>query len=64
MEQIPIDEIDDFRAQLLQFMQEQAGELCARIDATGKLADGDKDGILKLAKQFRDSYLAGGKRGA
>ncbi len=64
MEQIPIDEIDDFRAQLLQFMQEQAGELCARIDATGKLADGDKDEILKLAKQFRDSYLAGGKRGA
>ena len=57
MEQIPIDEIDDFRAQLLQFMQEQAGELCARID-------GDKDEILKLAKQFRDSYLAGGKRGA
>ena len=32
--------------------------------ATGKLADGDKDEILKLAKQFRDSYLAGGKRGA
>ena len=64
MEQIPIDEIDDFRAQLLQFMQEQAGELCARIDTTGKLADGDKDEILKLAKQFRDSYLAGGKRGA
>ena len=64
MEQIPIDEIDDFRTQLLQFMQEQAGELCARIDATGKLADGDKDEILKLAKQFRDSYLAGGKRGA
>ena len=64
MEQIPIDEIDDFRAQLLQFMQELAGELCARIDATGKLADGDKDEILKLAKQFRDSYLAGGKRGA
>ncbi len=64
MEQVPIDEIDDFRAQLLQFMQEQAGELCARIDATGKLADGDKDEILKLAKQFRDSYLAGGKRGA
>ena len=64
MEQIPIDEIDDFRAQLLQFMQEQAGELCARIDVTGKLADGDKDEILKLAKQFRDSYLAGGKRGA
>ena len=64
MEQIPIDEIDDFRAQLLQFMQEQAGELCARIDATGKLADGDKEEILKLAKQFRDSYLAGGKRGA
>ena len=64
MEQIPIDEIDDFRAQLLQFMQEQAGEFCARIDATGKLADGDKDEILKLAKQFRDSYLAGGKRGA
>ena len=26
MEQIPIDEIDDFRAQLLQFMQEQALE--------------------------------------
>ena len=64
MEQIPIDKIDDFRTQLLQFMQEQAGELCARIDATGKLVDGDKDEILKLAKQFRDSYLAGGKRGA
>ena len=31
---------------------------------SGKLADGDKDEILKLAKQFRDSYLAGGKRGA
>ena len=46
------------------WLGEQAGELCARIDATGKLADGDKDEILKLAKQFRDSYLAGGKRGA
>ena len=39
-------------------------KLAMRSALSGKLADGDKDEILKLAKQFRDSYLAGGKRGA
>ena len=64
MQDVPLNRMEDFRRELLEFVEEQAPELCSRIDGTGKLPDEDREQILTLAKQFRDQFLNAGKRGA
>ena len=64
MQDVPLNRMEDFRRELLEFVEEQAPELCSRIDGTGKLPDEDREQILTLAKQFRDQVLNAGKRGA
>ncbi len=64
MQDVPLNRMEDFRRELLEFVEEQASELCSRIDGTGKLPDEDREQILTLAKQFRDQFLNAGKRGA
>ena len=64
MQDVPLNRMEDFRRELLEFVEEQAPELCGRIDGTGKLPDEDREQILTLAKQFRDQFLNAGKRGA
>ena len=60
MQEVPLDGMDTFRRELLAFVEEQAPDLCRRIDATGLLSDGDREDILRLAGEF---LTVSGKRG-
>ncbi|MGN0478274.1 MAG: F0F1 ATP synthase subunit alpha [Hominenteromicrobium sp.] len=58
MQEIPLEKVTDFRSALLAYAEEQAGELCRRIDRTGQLSDSDREEILALAHRFLDQYQA------
>ena len=61
MQDIPLDAIDRFEDGLLAFMEEQAPDLCRRIDMTGQLEQEDREEILELSKEFLEDF--DGKRG-
>ena len=57
MQDIPVDNIGDFRTKLLQFFHEEEDALCKQIDATGQLSDDDKQNIIDAANKFKESYV-------
>ena len=62
MQDVPLSRIDAFRAGLLACAEEEAPELCARIDQTGRLSQEDREEILALARQYLARFLNGGTR--
>jgi len=59
MQDIPLDRMDDFRGKLTAFVEEQAPDICRRIDLTGLLPQGDREELLELAGQFQAEYRSG-----
>lgn len=62
MQDVPLSRIDAFRAGLLACAEQEAPELCARIDQTGRLSQEDRGEILALARQYLARFLNGGTR--
>lgn len=58
MQDIPLDQIDRFRAGLVDFVEEEAIDLCRRIDMTGKLSSEDKDELIACARRYLAQYNA------
>ena len=56
MQDIPVDNIADFRTKLLDYFHEEEGTLCKQIDSTGQLSDDDKQQIIETANKFKESY--------
>lgn len=63
MQEVPIDDIDCFEDQLLAFTEEQAPDLCQRLDLSGQLSQEYREEILELARECLEQFQAGGKRG-
>jgi F-type H+-transporting ATPase subunit alpha len=63
MQDIPMDDIDLFEEKLLAALEENAPDLCRRLDMTGQLSQDDREEILHLAHEFLEEYQAAGKRG-
>mgnify|MGYP002511613103 FL=1 len=63
MQDIPLDGIDLFEEKLLAALEENAPDLCRRLDMTGQLSQDDREEILHLAHEFLEEYQAAGKRG-
>ena len=61
MQDVPLERMDAFQAHLLSAVEEEAPDLCGRIDRTGQLAPEDREEIVSLAKRALESF--GGKRG-
>ena len=61
MQDVPLERMDAFRAHLLAAVEEEAPDLCSRIDLTGQLAPEDREEIVSLAKRALESF--GGKKG-
>ncbi len=61
MQDVPLEKVDAFRAHLLKVVEEEAPDLCSRIDLTGLLSQEDRKEIVSLAKRALDSFS--GKRG-
>ncbi len=61
MQEVPLEQMDAFRACLLAAIEEEAPDLCQRIDRTGQLAPEDREEIVSLAKRTLESFS--GKKG-
>ena len=57
MQDIPVDNIGDFRTKLLAYFHEEEDALCKQIDSTGQLSDDDKQIIIDAANKFKESYV-------
>ena len=61
MQEVPLEQMDAFRACLLAAIEEEAPDLCQRVDRTGQLAPEDREEIVSLAKRTLESFS--GKKG-
>ena len=57
-DKVPVNEIDDFAAELLLYMESHDPILCKTIDETGKISDEERESIVKSAKAFSASRYA------
>ncbi len=55
MQDVPVEKLDDFRAEYLSYMEENAPDLCADIDRNGVLTDEIRSEILRLVDSFKSS---------
>ena len=62
MQDVPLAKMDGFRAGLLAAFEEDAPDLCARIDQTGRLSEDDRAQILSLAREYLKRFQDGGAR--
>ena len=63
MQPVPLAEMDDFRGQLLRFVETQNPALCCRIDESGQMSEDDQKTLLQLSKEFLTQYQAAEKSG-
>jgi F-type H+-transporting ATPase subunit alpha len=61
MQDIPLDRMDKFREGLIAFVEDEAADLCRRVDMTGKLSEDDKKELADLSGDYLSDYL--GKAG-
>ena len=64
MQDVPLGRMNEFRAGLLEAVEGEGTDLCARIDQTGKLSEDDREEILDLARAYLARFQAGGKQGS
>ena len=62
MQDVPLDELDRFRRELLAFVEEEDADLCRRIDVTGLLSQDDRAELLALSRRFLEVWKANGKQ--
>ena len=62
MQDVPLERMDAFRAHLLRTVEEEAPDLCSRIDLTGQMEAEDREELVSLAREARESF--GGEQGA
>ena len=62
MQDVPLDELDRFRRELLAFVEEEDADLGRRIDVTGLLSQDDRAELLALSRRFLEVWKAGGKQ--
>ena len=60
MQDIPLSRMDSFRTGLLAYLEEQAPDLCQRIDQTGLLPDPDRDELLTLSRKYLEQFQSSG----
>ncbi len=56
MQDVPVEEINAFDCEMLQWFRETAPELCEGIDATGQMSPETKERIIELGKKFLQEY--------
>ncbi|MDE7221004.1 MAG: F0F1 ATP synthase subunit alpha [Oscillospiraceae bacterium] len=63
MQDVPLEELDGFRRELLHQVEEELPDLCRRIDMTGMLTEGDREELLALSRRFLEAYQASENHG-
>ena len=57
MQDVPINQLTDFRRSMLNYFHETTSVLCQKIDDSGLLEDEEKEKIIQLAWDFQKKYL-------
>ncbi len=63
MQGLPLERLEDFRAGLLSWLEDQAPDLCRRIDQTGLLSGEDREELLELSRAFLAEFQTPERRG-
>ena len=63
MQDISLERLDAFRTGLLAWLEEQAPDLCQRIDRTGQLPQEDREELLAQSRKFLAQFQADEKQG-
>ncbi len=63
MQGLPLERLEDFRAGLLSWLEDQAPDLCRRIDQTGLLSGEDREELLDLSRAFLAEFQTPERRG-
>ncbi len=58
MQDIPLNQLETFRKELLSYIEEEAPDFCSRVDLTGQLSAEDREEILLLARRFLEAFQA------
>ncbi|RKJ42143.1 F0F1 ATP synthase subunit alpha [Acutalibacter sp. 1XD8-33] len=56
MQNISLEQIELFRSGLLGYIEEQASDLCRRIDQSCQLSPDDREEIVSLSRKFLDEF--------
>jgi F-type H+-transporting ATPase subunit alpha len=59
MQEVPLDQMDAFRQDLLTYIRAHAPQICQEIDQTGQLSDEAKQEILDLAHGYQRTWAPG-----
>jgi F-type H+-transporting ATPase subunit alpha len=52
MQDVPTDEIDTFKWDLIHYVEERAGHICRQIDEQGVLEMQEREELLRLSREF------------
>ena len=63
MQDIALDRLEEFRAGLLDYVQESSPDLCRRIDISGILSQDDREEIVHIAREYLDLFQSGRTQG-
>ncbi len=63
MQDIPLEKMDKFREGLVNFVEEEASDVCRRVDMTGRLSGDDREELIAAAKRYLADCSASGKAG-
>ncbi|WP_322174750.1 F0F1 ATP synthase subunit alpha [Acutalibacter caecimuris] len=63
MQDVPLEELDSFKDQLVAYVERRAPDMCHKLDVTCRLTEDDRTDIMGLAASFLTEYNAAGKRG-
>ena len=59
MQEVGLEELDEFREKLLAYVEEEAPDICRRADQTGQLFEDDREEIIALSKEYLEKFRAG-----
>ena len=63
MQDVPLEQMEDFRAGLLAHVEENAPDVCRGVDMAGLLSQSDREEIVELARGYLAQFSPGGKQG-
>ncbi len=56
MQEVDLEELDEFREMLIAYVEEEAPDICRRADQTGQLFEDDRQEIIALSKECLEKF--------
>lgn len=56
-EDLPTNKVTEFKNGLILYLEEKDAPLMSKIDESGELSDDEKEKVIELAKEYKESYI-------